>query len=165
MQQKTDQEPEFLQGNCSFCSQSVELLSAICRTPFNIFAEDVLVFLQNTSLFLQKISQQFYRKPVSIFFRKRLIIFAEYMRQRIQEWTKQNLWKIAFKKFEGIWSFPIAGKCAPEKLQMRTLRVVPLQQFCKAPLRIFAEYLYLLLQKTISKISIYFVPVNIWGIV
>ena len=27
-----------------------------------------------------------------------------YMRQSIQEWTKKNLWKVAFKKFEGIWS-------------------------------------------------------------
>ena len=26
------------------------------------------------------------------------------MRQSIQEWTKQNLWKTAFKKFDGIWS-------------------------------------------------------------
>ena len=24
--------------------------------------------------------------------------------QGIQEWTKKNLWKTAFKKFEGIWS-------------------------------------------------------------
>ena len=24
------------------------------------------------------------------------------MRQIIQEWTKQNLWKTAFKKFEGV---------------------------------------------------------------
>ena len=29
---------------------------------------------------------------------------AEYMRQSIQEWTKQNLWEAAFKKFEWIWS-------------------------------------------------------------
>ena len=28
----------------------------------------------------------------------------EEMGQNIQEWTKQNLWKTAFKKFEGIWS-------------------------------------------------------------
>ena len=26
------------------------------------------------------------------------------MGQSIQEWTKQNLWKTAFKMFEGIWS-------------------------------------------------------------
>ena len=26
------------------------------------------------------------------------------MEQSIQEWTKQNLWKTAFKKFEGKWS-------------------------------------------------------------
>ena len=26
------------------------------------------------------------------------------MGQSIQEWTKYNLWKTAFKKFEGIWS-------------------------------------------------------------
>ena len=26
------------------------------------------------------------------------------MGQGIQEWTKQNLWKAAFKKFEVIWS-------------------------------------------------------------
>ena len=26
------------------------------------------------------------------------------MRQYIQEWTKENLWKAAFKKFEVIWS-------------------------------------------------------------
>ena len=26
------------------------------------------------------------------------------MRQSIQEWTKQNLWKTTFKKFEGVWS-------------------------------------------------------------
>ena len=26
------------------------------------------------------------------------------MGQSIQEWTKQNLWKTAFKKFEGVWS-------------------------------------------------------------
>ena len=27
-----------------------------------------------------------------------------YLRQCIQEWTKQNLWKTAFKKSEGVWS-------------------------------------------------------------
>ena len=27
-----------------------------------------------------------------------------YVGQNIQEWTKQNLWKTAFKKFEVIWS-------------------------------------------------------------
>ena len=27
-----------------------------------------------------------------------------YVRQSIQEWTNENLWKIAFKKFEGVWS-------------------------------------------------------------
>ena len=27
-----------------------------------------------------------------------------YLDQGIQEWTKQNLWKAAFKKFEVIWS-------------------------------------------------------------
>ena len=26
------------------------------------------------------------------------------MGQSIQEWAKSNLWKTAFKKFEGIWS-------------------------------------------------------------
>ena len=26
------------------------------------------------------------------------------MGQIIQEWTKQNLWMTAFKKFEGVWS-------------------------------------------------------------
>ena len=26
------------------------------------------------------------------------------MRQSIQQWTKQNLWKTSFKKFEVIWS-------------------------------------------------------------
>ena len=26
------------------------------------------------------------------------------MRQSVQEWTKQNWWKAAFKKFEGVWS-------------------------------------------------------------
>ena len=25
------------------------------------------------------------------------------MGQRIQEWTKSNLWKTVFKKFEGVW--------------------------------------------------------------
>ena len=27
-----------------------------------------------------------------------------YVRQSIQEWTKENLRKTAFKKFEGVWS-------------------------------------------------------------
>ena len=27
-----------------------------------------------------------------------------YMRQSIQEWTKQKFWKKDFKKFEGVWS-------------------------------------------------------------
>ena len=27
-----------------------------------------------------------------------------YMGESIQEWTKQNLWKAAFKSFEGVWS-------------------------------------------------------------
>ena len=27
-----------------------------------------------------------------------------YVRQSIQEWTNENLWKIASKKFEGVWS-------------------------------------------------------------
>ena len=27
-----------------------------------------------------------------------------HMKQSIQEWTKQNLWKTAFKKFKGVWS-------------------------------------------------------------
>ena len=25
------------------------------------------------------------------------------MEQSAQDWTKQNLWKAAFKKFEGVW--------------------------------------------------------------
>ena len=29
---------------------------------------------------------------------------ASQMGKSIQEWTKQNLWKTAFKKFEGVWS-------------------------------------------------------------
>ena len=29
------------------------------------------------------------------------------MGQSIQEWTKRNLWKKAFKKFEGIWKFHV----------------------------------------------------------
>ena len=28
----------------------------------------------------------------------------EQMGQSIQEWTKKNLWKTVFKKFEGTWS-------------------------------------------------------------
>ena len=28
----------------------------------------------------------------------------EKMGQSIQEWTKQDLWKTVFKKFEGMWS-------------------------------------------------------------
>ena len=36
-----------------------------------------------------------------------------YMSQSIHKWAKQNLWKIAFKKFEGIWK--AAG--LKEKLQ------------------------------------------------
>ena len=35
------------------------------------------------------------------------------MGQGIQEWTKQNLWKTAFKKFEVIWS---AKGCLPQIL-------------------------------------------------
>ena len=27
-----------------------------------------------------------------------------YLGQSIQEWTKENLWQTAFKKFEGVWS-------------------------------------------------------------
>ena len=43
------------------------------------------------------------------FFKKYFIdsnIFFTYgcMGQSIQEWTKKNLWKTAFKKFEKIWS-------------------------------------------------------------
>ena len=37
-----------------------------------------------------------------------LLIFSEekllQLGQSIQEWTKWDLWKTAFKKFEGIWS-------------------------------------------------------------
>ena len=29
---------------------------------------------------------------------------ADKMGQSVQEWTKENLWKTAFKKFEVIWS-------------------------------------------------------------
>ena len=35
------------------------------------------------------------------------------MRQSIQEWTKESLWKTAFKKSEGIWS---AKGCLPQIL-------------------------------------------------
>ena len=31
-------------------------------------------------------------------------MFVFHMEQSIQEWTKQNLWKTAFKQFEEIWS-------------------------------------------------------------
>ena len=30
--------------------------------------------------------------------------YEKQLRQIIQEWTKQILWKIAFKKIQGIWS-------------------------------------------------------------
>ena len=30
--------------------------------------------------------------------------YKENMRKSIQEWTKENSWKTAFKKFEGVWS-------------------------------------------------------------
>ena len=29
---------------------------------------------------------------------------GEHLGQSIQGWTKQNIWKTTFKKFEGIWS-------------------------------------------------------------
>ena len=32
----------------------------------------------------------------------KLINFIDYLGQSIQEWTKSNLWKAAFKKFDGI---------------------------------------------------------------
>ena len=35
------------------------------------------------------------------------------MGQSIQEWTKKNLWKIAFKKFERVWS--VSGRPYPFK--------------------------------------------------
>ena len=41
------------------------------------------------------------------------------MEQIIQEWTKQNLWKTAFKKSEGLWSAlsrPYPIKCFKECL-------------------------------------------------
>ena len=31
-------------------------------------------------------------------------VFKYYMGQSIQEWTKENLWKTALKKFEVTWS-------------------------------------------------------------
>ena len=42
-----------------------------------------------------------------------------HMGQGIQEWTKQNLWKTAFKKFEAIWSayhFKFFKGCLPQIL-------------------------------------------------
>ena len=30
--------------------------------------------------------------------------FQKNKRQYVQEWTKQKLWKTAFKQFEGVWS-------------------------------------------------------------
>ena len=33
-----------------------------------------------------------------------LSVMMGHLEQSIQEWTKQNLWKTAFKKYEGIWS-------------------------------------------------------------
>ena len=29
--------------------------------------------------------------------------FREHLGQRIKDWTKKNLWKTAFRRFEGIW--------------------------------------------------------------
>ena len=43
-------------------------------------------------------------KDLRIFKTLKLFNILERMRQSIQEWTKQNLWKIAFKKFDEIWS-------------------------------------------------------------
>ena len=37
------------------------------------------------------------------------------MGQSIQEWTKQNLWKKAFKKFEVIWSTDKTASQSNEK--------------------------------------------------
>ena len=42
------------------------------------------------------------------------------MGQNIQEWTRQNLWKTAFKKFEGItrpYPLKIFKGCLPQILQ------------------------------------------------
>ena len=33
----------------------------------------------------------------------RLLVIELQLGQSIQEWTKRNLWKTAFKKFEMIW--------------------------------------------------------------
>ena len=44
-------------------------------------------------------------KDIFCAYKKAVVCFAEeQIGQSIQEWTKQILWKTAFKKFEGMWS-------------------------------------------------------------
>ena len=38
------------------------------------------------------------------------------MGHSIQEWTKWNLWKTAFKKFEGMYPFKFFKDCLPQIL-------------------------------------------------
>ena len=48
-----------------------------------------------------------------------------HMGQGIQEWTKQNLWKTAFKKLEVIWSgFKFFKGCLPQILLSRFLNTL-----------------------------------------
>ena len=55
-----------------------------------------------------------------------------YLGQSIQEWTKEILWKTAFKKFEGVWSaqrrtypFEFCKGCLPQILLGSLLNTLP----------------------------------------
>ena len=47
------------------------------------------------------------------------------MGQSMQEGTKENLWKIAFKKFEGIWSVKFSKGCLPQSLLSPLMNTLP----------------------------------------
>ena len=68
------------------------------------------------------------RKEITHLLRRQSFPKREHLEQSIQEWTKQNLWKIVFKKFEGIYpTYPIKcfKGCLPQLLLGSFLNTLP----------------------------------------
>ena len=118
-----------------------------CGSPLSIFAKHFSESLKTTYKYFCRIicssfDENFPRKPLSMFSEYLFSVFVEDISVVLLN-TSQYFFEIMFQYF--CITFPSIFKNS-------------LQQFCRAPLGMFVEYLYVILQKIFSKKTIFVIP-------
>ena len=96
----------------NFCN-----FNPFCMTIGTIVEKNVIIQKISKTFKILKFCRRQHFLSGSVLFSRKIHLFANiteklfvgrfyliYMERSIQEWAKWNLWKIAFKKFEVIWS-------------------------------------------------------------